>query len=116
MQRKALTFLTLLAGLAGSAAVHANDFPTLERVNYVLECMSEHQGQDSALAAKCSCALDRVAAQMSYDDYVVISTHAKGATISGERGALFRDNDSIQKDARRWRSLQAEAKKACFIR
>lgn len=116
MQRKALISLGLVAAMAGGANVHANDFPTLERVNYVLECMNEHRGQDSALAAKCSCALDRVAEQMSHDEFVVLSTHAKGASISGERGAIFRDNEAIQKDARRWRALQAEVKKACFIR
>ena len=54
---------TVIIALAASASLPAvaNDFPTIERVNYVLECMREHPGAEFEMSSKCSCALDALA-------------------------------------------------------
>lgn len=103
-----------LCALAVAPAA-ANDFPTNERVLYVQECMREHPGNAFEMLSKCSCALDRLAAEVKFDDYLTMSTAFKANSIGGERGGYIRDADILQKEIRRFRDLQAKAKSACFI-
>lgn len=102
-----------LLGAAGAAL--ANDFPTVERVLYVQECMRNNPGPQFEMINKCSCALDRMASEVRFDDYVGMSTIANAVTIGGERGSQLRDNESLKPQIVRLRELQARARKACFI-
>lgn len=101
--------------LALAGAVRANDFPTVDRVLYVQECLREHPGPNFEMVNKCSCALDRLAAEVKFDDYVEMTTVVKAISIGGERGSELRDNETVKPQLGRWRSLQAKVKKACFI-
>ena len=65
--------LILMAGLPVGA--YANDFPTPQRVEYVLECMKNHKGKYEYLY-KCSCAVDAIAKELGYDEFVELSTAA----------------------------------------
>ncbi len=108
----------LLAALSLAAAAPsalANDFPTNERVLYVQECMRDHPGNAFEMISKCSCALDRLAADVKYEDYLTMSTASKANSIGGDRGGYIRDTDLLQKEIRRFRDLQAKVKAACFI-
>lgn len=109
----------LCAALLMAGATHAlardNDFPTNERVLYVLECMASNPGPQFEMVSKCSCALDKIASELSYDQYLTLSTEFKATTIGGERGSVIRDNNTAQKDARRYRDLQKQVQSACFI-
>jgi hypothetical protein len=115
--------LALAAGLAALAvsaparaeAGHLAEFPTVDRVLYVQECMRAHPGPHYEMVNKCACALDRLAGELSFDDYVHLSTAANANTIGGERGGVIRDSEALQVDVRRYRALQAKVKKACFI-
>jgi hypothetical protein len=107
--------LTLCALLMASAAACANDFPTVDRVLYVQECMRAHPGPQFEMASKCSCALDALARDVKYDDYVTLSTISKAISIGGERGGAMRDTPSLEPQAKRYRELQAKAEKGCFI-
>lgn len=93
----------------------ANDFPTADRVLYVQECMQAHPGPNFEMIQKCSCALDRLAETVKFDDYVTMSTVAKAITISGERGGVLRENKYAKPQVAIYRELQAKAEKACFI-
>lgn len=106
--------LPLLLALP-AAAVQANDFPTQERVLYVQECMQEHPGNSYEMISKCSCALDAVASELSYDEYTTLHTSTLAQRIAGERGAALRDNVPVSKEVKRFREIQARAKKHCFI-
>lgn len=99
----------------GGAAARANDFPTVDRVHYVQECMRDHPGRHYEMVNKCSCALDALATLVTHDDYVSMSTAANANSIGGERGAYIRDSEALQVQIKRWRELQARAKGACFI-
>ena len=110
-----LSPLTLCALLLASAAALANDFPTVDRVLYVQECMRAHPGPQFEMANKCSCALDALALDVKYDDYVTLSTISKAITIGGERGGTIRDAPSLEAQAKRYRELQTKAEKGCFI-
>lgn len=111
---RASSLLGMLAvGIAAPAL--ANDFPTNERVLYVQECLRDHPGNPFEMISKCSCALDRLAAEVKFDDFLTMSTAAKANSIGGERGGYIRDAEILQKEIRRFRDLQNRAKAACFI-
>jgi hypothetical protein len=93
----------------------ANDFPTVDRVLYVQECMRAHPGPQFEMTNKCACALDTLARDVKYDDYVAMSTVAKAMSIGGERGGAIRDAPALEPQAKRYRALQAKAEKSCFI-
>ena len=101
--------------LAANAA-RANDFPTVDRVLYVHECMSAHPGPQFEMVSKCSCALDALAASVKYDDYVTMSTISKAMSIGGERGGAIRDAPSLEPQLKRYRELQSKAEKGCLIK
>jgi hypothetical protein len=110
-----LAALCLLAPVLVPGAALANDFPTSERVLYVNECMRENPGPAFEMINKCSCALDRIASEVKYEDFVSMATVVKAMSIGGERGNDLRDNDSLKPQAKRFRELQAAALKSCFI-
>jgi hypothetical protein len=64
---------------------------------------------------KCSCALDALAREVKYDDYVNMSTIANAISIGGERGREVRDNESVKPQIKRLRELQAKVQQGCFI-
>lgn len=109
--------LTLVALGACSTAPEQkiNNYPTLDRVHYVQDCMRQHPGPRFEMESKCSCTLDRLAETLSYDDFTTFSTAANATSIGGERGGVMRDNELVQSEVKRWREAQASAKKACFI-
>jgi hypothetical protein len=106
----------LCALLAATGTARANDFPTVDRVLYVQECMRVHPGPGFEMTNKCSCALDALAKELPYDDYVTISTVSKALSIGGERGGAIRDAPSLEPQAKRYRELQAKAESGCFLR
>lgn len=103
----------LLSCLSVGALAH--DYPTLERVLYVQECMRNNPGPNFEMVSKCSCALDVVAAEVPLDDFVNMNTVVNAMTIGGERGNEIRDTDVLKPLVSRFREVQAKARKACFI-
>ena len=92
-----------------------HDYPTSARVEYVQECMLRNGGALSFLY-KCSCAIDRIAYELAYDDFVEWGTFARNASLAGERGGVFRDSDEAREDAKRYRAIEAGAHKACGLK
>ena len=107
--------LLLLCTLPVATAAAANDFPTVDRVLYVQECMRANPGPHFEMVNKCSCALDRLAGEVKFDDYVTMITIVNAVSIGGERGGEMRDNESLKPQIARYRELQARVTKACFI-
>jgi hypothetical protein len=115
--RKAALSLTFIAlGAAASTGAGAHDYPTSERVQFVLECMRDHPGPEFEMVHKCSCALDRIAEELTHDAFVEGSTLAKAVSIAGERGSVLRDNEAAQADARKFRSIYRDARRKCMFR
>jgi len=98
-----------------AAAAPANDFPTVDRVLYVQECMNAHRGPGFEMINKCSCTLDKLAASVKYQEYVTMSTIVKAMSIGGERGGAIRDVPSYEPQVKRYKDLVSKAEKACFI-
>lgn len=110
MIRRAFAAALLLA----PAAAWADDYPTVDRVQYVLECMKNHEGKYEYLY-KCSCAIDAIAKKMPYDTFVEAASIARYSGMGGERMGLFRDSDEMRALSKRWKAVEAEANKVCFI-
>ena len=112
----AIIRLLFTGGLLGTVMVaSANDFPTADRVLYVQECIKAHPGQNFEMVSKCSCALNKLALKVKFDDYVTMTTIVKAVSIGGERGGDLRDNESIKPQIKRYRDLQSEVQKSCFL-
>lgn len=110
-----VTAVAALGGLLQAAPAAAFDYPTAERVNYVLACMRDNPGPHYEMVNKCSCAIDALARDVSLDDFVAMSTATHANSIGGERGAYIRDSEALQAQIRKFRDLQAAARKGCFI-
>jgi hypothetical protein len=97
-----------------TTVAHANDFPTLARVEYVQECVNRTGNQTHIY--QCSCVVDRIAEAMSYDEFVEASTYARYSTLPGEAGGIFRDTDDAKKKAKQFRTVETEAFRACNLK
>jgi hypothetical protein len=92
-----------------------NDYPTSARVEYVQECVAKNGGEFANLY-KCSCAIDRMAERFTYDDFVEAQTFAHYSTLGGEGGGIFRDPDHAKERAKLFRSVEADAYRACGLK
>lgn len=104
----------LFAGAATGADSPVHDYPTVARVEYVQECIRQHGGKLENLY-QCSCAIDRIANALSYDEFVEASTYAKYSSLPGEGGGIFRDSDQARQMAKRYRETEAEANRSCGL-
>lgn len=107
--------LAAAALLALSGVAAANDFPTVDRVLYVQECMKANPGPNYEMVNKCSCALDAIAREVKHEDFVTMQTVVNAISIGGERGSELRDNETVKPQIKRYRELQAKAQQGCFI-
>ncbi len=96
----------------GDRAGH--DYPTFARVEYVQECMLKNGGQ-LAYLYKCSCTIDSIAKDLSYDEFVEWGTFARNASLAGERSGVFRDSEEAREKTKRYRALEADAQRACGL-
>ena len=115
--RGVATVLALSMAGAGPAPAHgaaANDFPTVDRVEFVLECMQKNAGRQEFLY-KCACVIDEIAQRYTYDDFVEASTVARYQSLGGERGGVFRDPPKTREAAKLYLQVQNDAMKRCAV-
>lgn len=120
---RCMTHIALLAFLPMTAALPAqaeearrNDFPTVERVLFVEACVRDHPDRArTEMLYKCSCAIDSIAAELSYAEYVDASTAFAAGQVAGERGTHIRESSAGQDLAGRYRQARANARSACML-
>lgn len=116
MTVRSMAALLAACALAAPAAAQTRaDYPTLERVRFVQECMAEHPGPAFEMTSKCVCVVDALATRLSTDEFIDMTTSMKAVSIGGERGGVLRDNDPLQKQLRAWRTLLRQTKQGCFL-
>jgi hypothetical protein len=98
---------------AAPAPAGGYNYPTQGRVEYVLSCMDDN-GHDFVNVYKCSCVIDKMAASLSYDDFVNQSTFSKYASLGGEGGSEFRV-DQAKAQTKKFRALQTTAYHSCGL-
>jgi hypothetical protein len=112
--RVPIAAVVLLAAACAARAAFAYDYPTADRVQYVLECMYRNGGS-SVYVYKCSCVIDSIAQKYNYDEFIDASTIARYQTMPGEGMGLFRDAPEERAAAKRYREVEADAKKLCSV-
>jgi len=108
-----VTFGNLASSTEEDSPVHS--YPTQARVEYVNECIAKH---DDSLANvyQCSCAIDRIADVLTYDEFVDTITFARYSGLPGEGGGIFRDTDEAKGAAKRFRELEKLAHRECGLK
>lgn len=102
----------MLAAASASAQGRANDFPTVDRVEFVFECMYRHESKQEFLY-KCACVIDAVAREMKYDDYLAASSASRYRDMGGERMGLFRDAPEVAAQVRKYQATLKKANAQC---
>ena len=91
----------------------SESIPTVEKVEYVFACMQGNE-DSQAYIAKCSCSIDYVDSQMSYDDYVDAETIMSLRQIYGEKSVMFRNTPNAMEIYSNMQNVLAEAEMECF--
>jgi hypothetical protein len=110
--------LTLSAVLAGAQdqPQGGSDYPTIERVQFVEFCIREHPDRPrQEMLYKCSCTMDKIIAQMSYEEYVDTSTAYAAGQVAGKRGTGVRESTVGHTLTDRYRTALRAAMKDCLI-
>jgi len=108
--------LSALLVVIPTVTLAENDYPTLDRVNYALDCMDRHGGQTIDNLLSCSCEIDMVAARMPYEDFVDAQTYLQNKDTPGDKGDVFRESAHAKKSYNLLVEAQKEAEKPCFVR
>lgn len=125
MKNKALLCTLLIATLAGCSAStkkqpeetpFVNDFPTQERVDYVLSCIAKHGGLTYITQYGCGCKADKIAEKMSFADYDKARTYGFLRKTAGEAGGVFRDPEEAKRLKKLIQEAEAYAEKMCFVK
>ena len=103
-----------LTGIALAQGGGSKAYPTVDRVEFVLECMQKNGGKQEFLY-KCACLIDEIAQTYTYDDFVEASTAARYQSLAGERGGVFRDPPQVREMAKRYLQIQGNAMKHCGV-
>ena len=96
--------------------VLANDYPTRDRVDYVLECIAKHGGLSYINQYACGCKIDKIAEQLSFAEYESARTFVQMQKTPGEAGSAFRDPKHGKDLRKQLKEADAAAEKACFVK
>lgn len=109
---KAMVFMVAAAPVLAHAE---NDYPTLDRVNYALDCMDRHGGPKIANLTACSCEIDAIAEQISYEQFVDANVYILNKDTPGDKGGVFRDMPIGKDGYAALMKARGEAEKRCFV-
>ena len=112
IQKQLFFFVLLFSGFITS--LKANDFPTIDRVLYVNECVRQHGGGLDSLY-KCSCVMDYFTKNLSYEEFDNMDASSHGIQTTGERSALWRDPKGIRDGIKRLQTVEKKAKQTCNL-
>ena len=87
--------------------------PTNEKVEYVFACMQGNE-DSQAYIVKCSCSIDYIDEQMTYEEYVEAETIMSLRQIYGEKSLLFKNTPNAIKIYSNMQNILAEAEMECF--
>ena len=93
--------------------IRTANIPTNEKVEYVFACMQGNE-DSQAYIVKCSCSIDYIDEQMTYEEYVEAETIMSLRQIYGEKSLLFKNTPNAIKIYSNMQNIQAEAEMECF--
>lgn len=98
----------------GNAQSFAEEFPTIDRVLYVNECVREQGGGLDSLY-KCSCVMDYFTQNLSYEEFDQMDASSHGIRTTGERSALWRDPKGVRDGIKKLKEIETTAKRNCNL-
>jgi hypothetical protein len=101
---------------AAEPAVKMNDFPTRDRVEYVLNCVAQHGGLTFITQYACGCKIDKIAEKLSFAEYEAARTFSMLKSTPGEAGGVFRDPQQSKDLRKQLKEAEAYAEKSCFVK
>ena len=93
--------------------IKTKKIPTNEKVEYVFACMQGNE-DSQAYIVKCSCSIDYIDEQMTYEDYVQAETIMSLRQIYGEKSLLFKNTPNAMEITSNMQNILAEAEMECF--
>ena len=93
--------------------IKTKNIPTNEKVEYVFACMQGNEDSQAYLI-KCSCSIDYIDEQMTYDEYVGAETIMSLKQIYGEKSLLFKNTPNAIEIYSNMQNILAEAEMECF--
>jgi hypothetical protein len=121
-----LTLIIFISGCAtapekpleqAAATPVVNDYPTRDRVEYVLNCVAQHGGLSYISQYACGCKIDKIAESLSFAEYESAKTFtylSKGQT--GDAAAAMRDPAQSKDLRKRLKDAEQSAEKSCFVK
>jgi len=115
---KKMGIALLMTGLVTLPSVTmANDFSTVTRVQYVLDCMDSNPKMNVYEASnKCSCVIDEIAKVFTQREFEDINTGYQMSNLPADRGGVFRDDDRVGTGIKAFKQVHAEAYDSCRVR
>jgi len=93
-----------------------NDYPTRDRVEYVLNCVAQHGGLSYINQYACGCKIDKIAEKLTFEEYDSAKTFSYLKSTPGESGGVFRDPAQSKSLRARLKEAEAYAEKSCFVK
>ena len=93
--------------------IKTKNIPTNEKVEYVFACMQGNE-DSQAYIVKCSCSIDYIDEQMTYEEYVQAETIMSLRQIYGEKSLLFKNTPNAIEIYSNMQNILAEAEMECF--
>ncbi len=105
----------ILLGAASAVAHGADDYPTHETVEYVIDCMRQYGGMTYDNLYKCSCSFDYIASKMTHDEFIMADTFMRGQAAAGERPEILREGELAEGTRASYEEMQVKAARHCFL-
>lgn len=93
-----------------------NDYPTRDRVEYVLNCVAQHGGLTYITQYACGCKIDKIAEKMTFAEFEAAKTFSYLRSTPGESGGVFRDPKQSKDLRKMLKEAEAFAEKNCFVK
>ena len=115
---KKISLAMLAAGMVVLPSISsANDYSTVTRVQYVMDCMHANPSMNVYEAVnKCSCVVDQLADNFSQREFEDINTAYQLRNMPADKGGEFRDDPGSKSLMKKFKKVHAAAYKYCRIR
>jgi hypothetical protein len=93
-----------------------NQYPTRDRVDYVLSCVAKHGGLNYVNQYACGCKIDKIAEKLTFSEYEEAVTFGFMGKTAGEAGSAFRDPQQAKALKKRIKEAEDVAESSCFVK
>jgi hypothetical protein len=105
-----------IAATTATPTILANDYPTRDRVEYVLNCVAQHGGLSYINQYACGCKLDKIAEKLSFNDFEAAKTFSYLKSMAGDAGNMARDPKQSKDLRKLLKEAEESAEKSCFVK